>query len=202
MEQRPVDHGLSQASLVRSLTECIVTQSFRIVIALIVACSPAVAALAQDKGAEAPTSPILNNASPFKGQIGNTVPGERPTAPALDPEKVHAAEAAAHAWLELLDAGKFEESWKGASALLQSRVSEADWQKGMTAKRVPYGVAKSRIFDSVAPGNAIPGAPIADYMTLRYSTQFEHAPAPVIGEVVTTLRDPDGTWRVTGYGLP
>ena len=149
---------------------------------------------------QGPTAPP--GGAPLKGQIGNPASAPRPPAADVDPEKVRAAEAVTRAWVSLVDAGKYDESWSDASPLFQARVPQSEWIKAIGAKRGPYGAVKSRVFASIAPENAIPGAPIADYLTIRYSTEFEHGPAPVITEIVTAQRDPEGAWHVTGYGLP
>jgi hypothetical protein len=43
----------------------------------------------------------------------------------------------------------------------------------------------------------LPGAPDGEYVVFQFDTQFEHKRAAV--ETVTPMRDPDGSWRVSGY---
>lgn len=181
----------------------------RIASALIVTVFSGGAVLAQTAASPPPTgtpgppsTPPLQPGLQQKGQIGNPADSVRSLPQAVDPEKAKAAEQATRTWVELLDTSKYDESWRAASGLFQSRIPVAEWSKAISAKRGPYGAVKSRVFLSVAPGNAIPGAPIADYMTVRYSTEFEHGPAPVVTEIVTTALERDGSWRITGYGLP
>ena len=52
------------------------------------------------------------------------------------------------------------------------------------------------------PGEAIykrtlPGRPEGDYVTVQFTSKF--AKKPVVQELVTTVRESDGRWRVTGY---
>ena len=43
----------------------------------------------------------------------------------------------------------------------------------------------------------LPGAPDGEYVVFQFDTQFERKRAAV--ETVTPMRDPDGSWRVSGY---
>ncbi|HXF81037.1 MAG TPA: DUF4019 domain-containing protein, partial [Usitatibacter sp.] len=43
----------------------------------------------------------------------------------------------------------------------------------------------------------LPNAPAGEYVVIQYDTRFERVPHAV--ETVTPMKDPDGTWRVSGY---
>ena len=56
-----------------------------------------------------------------------------------------AAEAAAEAFLSLIDNGNYEESWEEASAMLRSNVDAAQWAEHAGSYRLPLGeVARLR----------------------------------------------------------
>jgi hypothetical protein len=108
-------------------------------------------------------------------------------------------EAGAKSWLTLVDAGQYGKAWTQASTEFQTRLREADWEKGASAKLGSTGGVKSRTLKSETPSDNIAGAPPGHYYTLQYYTEFKAAdPA---NEFVTMLQDKDGSWKVVGYGL-
>jgi hypothetical protein len=123
-------------------------------------------------------------------------------APSVAPAKSNsaaerAASEAAGAWLELVDAGSFGESWREAAALFQAAVSEADWEKTAQAGRTPFGKMVSRKVKSQQYATSLPGAPDGEYVVIQYDTAFENKASAV--ETVTPMLDKDGKWRVSGY---
>jgi hypothetical protein len=108
-----------------------------------------------------------------------------------------AAESAARAWLVLLDAGNYDGSWSAASALFQQRVPESQWQSSASNARGPLGALISRTFQSATFKSTLPGAPDGEYVVVQYASSFENKASAI--ETVTPMKDPDGTWRVSGY---
>jgi hypothetical protein len=43
----------------------------------------------------------------------------------------------------------------------------------------------------------LPGVPDGEYVVVEYETSFENK--KTANETVTPMKDPDGTWRVSGY---
>src|SRR5262245_35619429 len=62
-----------------------------------------------------------------------------------------AAAAAAHGWLGHVDAGKYADSWRAASTLLQGAVTEEQWVASLNGVRKPLGKLVSRQRTSVHP---------------------------------------------------
>jgi ABC-type molybdate transport system substrate-binding protein len=108
-----------------------------------------------------------------------------------------AGEAAARAWLATVDAGSYAQSWTDAAGLFKKAVDQATWQKQVEAVRSPLGKVVSRKVSSRKYAKSVPGAPDGDYVILTFDTVFEKKASAV--ENVTPMKDPDGTWRVSGY---
>ncbi len=107
------------------------------------------------------------------------------------------AERSALAWLSLVDAGSYEQSWKEAAALLRGAVSQDDWEKAMVGSRKPLGRKLSRKVKSRTYAESLPGAPDGKYVVLEFDSSFENKKTAV--ETVTPMQEPDGTYRVSGY---
>lgn len=108
-----------------------------------------------------------------------------------------AAVAAADAWLALVDAGRYAESWDEAARFFRDAVGQADWEKALRGARAPLGKLVSRKVSSRTYTETLPGAPDGKYVVIRYETAFEGKKAAV--ETVTPMLEPDGRWRVSGY---
>jgi hypothetical protein len=116
---------------------------------------------------------------------------------AADSDAVSQAEASAASWLALVDAAKYAESWNNAALVFKGAVTEADWEKAVRSVRTPLGALKARKLKSATFARSLPGAPDGEYVVLQYYAQFENKAAAI--ETVTPMRDPDGTWKVSGY---
>jgi hypothetical protein len=116
---------------------------------------------------------------------------------------VHAGEAedaavkAAEDWLALVDSGDYSKSWSEAAELFRSSVTREQWDKSLAAARKPLGEVVSREKKSAQFATSLPGAPDGEYVVIRFDTSFTNKKAAV--ETVTPMKDPDGTWRVSGY---
>ena len=67
----------------------------------------------------------------------------------------------------------------------------------MRNARTPFGALKSRKVKSTQYTTTLPGAPDGHYVIVQFDTSFEHKAAAI--ETVTPMKDPDGSWRVSGY---
>jgi hypothetical protein len=108
-----------------------------------------------------------------------------------------AAESAARAWLALIDAGSYAESWNAAATLFRQRVPQSQWQISVSNARGPLGALKSRTLQSAQFAATLPGAPDGEYVVLKFASSFENKAAAI--ETVTPMKDADGSWRVSGY---
>jgi Protein of unknown function (DUF4019) len=108
-----------------------------------------------------------------------------------------AAEAAAKAWLALVDAGNYTESWSQASSLFRKQLTVDQWKSAVRSAREPFGRVLSRQVESARYTKSLPGAPDGEYVVIQYDTSFEKKKSAV--ETVTPMKDTDGVWRVSGY---
>lgn len=119
---------------------------------------------------------------------------ERPR-PAVDPEVTEAAEA----WLALMDAGEYQESWEAAGEAFRSAIAADDWAQQAAAVRQQVGDIVSREDARVDQLADPPGAPPGEYAQVRYRSEFSAA-GPVT-ELVVLASETDGRWRVVGYSI-
>ncbi|MFS0773837.1 helix-turn-helix domain-containing protein [Sphingomonas sp. 1P08PE] len=104
--------------------------------------------------------------------------------------------AAAQAWLGLLDAGRWEDSWKTAGALFRSLLAAAQWQSTIEPLRRQLGGVSGRSIQDVTRSSSLPGLPAGDYEVLQFRTSFANKPDAV--ETVALARVRSG-WQVIGY---
>ncbi len=117
--------------------------------------------------------------------------------PAGIAEAEKASEAAARAWLALVDAGKYGESWDAAAALFKAAVTRDQWIQALDKVRQPLGAVSSRKLLRTGYLTEVPNAPKGEYVLVVYSTDFREKPGAT--ETITPTKDPDGIWRVSGY---
>lgn len=115
---------------------------------------------------------------------------------ALAADASGAATDSAKAWLALVDAGNYAQSWKDASSLFKSRVTEARWAKAIKPTRESLGAVVSRTAVHVEMKKSLPGAPDGEYAVIYFKTKF--AKKTQATETVTMMMD-GGTWKCAGY---
>jgi hypothetical protein len=109
----------------------------------------------------------------------------------------NAGEKSATAWLALVDAGKYGESWDGAAELFRQAMTRPQWEGTLDKVRTPLGKMVSRKLKAAKFMRDLPGAPAGDYVVIQYDTNF--AAQSGATETVTPMKDKDGAWRVAGY---
>jgi hypothetical protein len=107
-----------------------------------------------------------------------------------------AAAAAAEAWLAVADAGDYAGSWSRTAASFRTLVTQQQWNEAMRNTRAPYGAVRSRSFLRAHHTTSLPNAPAGEYVVIQYQTEFA-SKAGV--ETVVPMREPDGSWKVSGY---
>lgn len=115
----------------------------------------------------------------------------------VDKQAITVAIEAAKSWLQLVDEGKYSESWSQAAEYFQKNVSEGQWEKMVEPVRKPLGKAISREVMTSTYMTELPGAPDGQYVVIQFKTSFENKTNAV--ETVTPMLEPDGQWRVSGY---
>ena len=167
--------------------------SFRPALAVLCTLALATAAHAQLKPSKEPRTPAA------------TATPAAPSADAQDqggtvtPEiaaKVQAAGLAAQGWLTLLDRGDWGTAWETAASMFRGAVPLANWMDGIPKVRSDLGAFAERTQVTADYKTGLPGRPPGDYVTLIFDSRFQQRR---VDEVVTTVLEPDGRWRVTGY---
>jgi hypothetical protein len=119
------------------------------------------------------------------------------SAVADEKEDIAAALKAAETWLQLTDGGKYAASYDATASKFRSVVAADQWQRAMEQVRGPLGAVKSR---AVATGAMAPkrqSTPNGEVVVIQYETRFDKLPAA--REMVAPMREPDGSWKVSGY---
>ena len=111
-----------------------------------------------------------------------------------------AARSAAEAWLDLVDAEKYAQSWDEAASFFKSKVSKTQWVEMVGSTRELFGVLKSRQFLGAKYATELPGAPDGEYVVIQYRASYENRKKAI--ETITRMKDGDGRWRVSGYFVP
>ena len=108
-----------------------------------------------------------------------------------------AAVKAAEKWLEIVDEGKYEDSWDGTAKFFQVNTTKEAWDAALKGALPPLGKMQSRELVSSRFLKRMPGAPDGEYVMIQFKTSFENKSDAV--ETVTPQKDENGKWRVCGY---
>lgn len=108
-------------------------------------------------------------------------------------------ESSARSWLELIDGGKYKESWEHSAPLFKAKVPEAGWVKSITAIRTPRGAMSARYIATAGATNSLSGFPDGDYVVLQFYTTF--AAKGLAMETVTLVKAQDETWQIAEYAI-
>jgi hypothetical protein len=119
-----------------------------------------------------------------------------PKALASAADEIDSALATSQAWVALIDAGKYDDSYNAASSALHDKVQEDRWSKVLKALRSPWGAVVSRKQTShLYKPNGMEGSE-GEFMVITYDTSFQEQAA--VKEVIV-LKWEDGKWRPAGY---
>lgn len=102
-------------------------------------------------------------------------------------------------WLGLVDAGQFLDSWQEMAEHARNEVSKELFAKKLKAAREPLGLLVQRSMKQSAELADLEGAPPGSYIMFEFDSQFSDG--TTVTERATTMRDPDGAYRVAGYYL-
>ena len=103
-----------------------------------------------------------------------------------------AEEAAARAWLAVMDDGRYEAAWQEAHETFRAAMTQAVWSAKSQKVRRPLGAPVVR---KAQPGNhPSKGGEVA---VLKFDTAFDGMREAV--ETVSLRTDAAGHWKVTGY---
>ena len=113
-------------------------------------------------------------------------------------DKEKEAIVAARAWLKLIDAGEYIQSWKESAGVLRTAVTQDTWVQAMKNNREPFGALVSRNVKVSKYVTELPGAPKGEYVVIQFETMFKNRKS-IIVEKVTPMLEKDKKWRVSGY---
>ena len=108
-----------------------------------------------------------------------------------------AALRAARAWLAVVDAGNYDESWQSAAGYFKAAISKDQWRQAMDGIRRPLGGVLTRQVKAKTYVTELPRAADGQYVVIQFNTAFKNKRAAV--ETVTPMLEKDGRWLVTGY---
>jgi hypothetical protein len=123
---------------------------------------------------------------------------EAPAAPSKEnAEKEAAGEATALAWLQQLDKREWRNAWQNTSQKFRATVPVATWMDAIPKTREPLGTLTERSSGQAIYKTTMPGQPDGEYVSVAFLSKFSNKPDAE--EIVTTVREADGKWRVMGY---
>lgn len=102
-------------------------------------------------------------------------------------------------WLDLIDHGKFDESWIAAAVVLQETITQKEWSADLAARQPRLGRTIMRERKTESYSKTLRGAPTGDYVIVTYLTKFEKK--PLVEETLAVARDAIGQWHVAGYDI-
>jgi hypothetical protein len=103
---------------------------------------------------------------------------------------------AALGWLAFLDRRDWGTAWETSATVFRNTVPLSNWIEGIPKAREPLGKLQDRRPVAAVHKSQLQGRPDGDYVTVIFESKFENKE---VEEIITTLREPDGRWRVTGY---
>ena len=103
---------------------------------------------------------------------------------------------AARAWLAVVDAGRYGESWKMSAEVFRNALPQSQWETMVASVRGKVGNVVLRKPLSVKYARDLPSAPPGEYVVIQYTTRFDTG---IFTETVTPMKQPDGSWKVSGY---
>lgn len=118
-------------------------------------------------------------------------PGPQAAARPASSAPTNAMQAAAQAWLEIMDRGDYAQSWVAGSAWFQGQVTQASWTATGEAVRKPLGRVITRTLVRTRP------TACRTRCEVRYRTAFEALPQAT--ETVLLICEGSGEWKITGY---
>jgi opacity protein-like surface antigen len=119
------------------------------------------------------------------------------------------AQAAAEAWLRVVDGGDYAASWDQAAKAFKGAVKQAEWGQLADGVRAPLGKLvsrklKSREYTEKMPTTRVIGGKVytwgdGRYVVIQYDSVFANKASAV--ETVIPMADSDGVWRVSAYSI-
>jgi len=105
--------------------------------------------------------------------------------------------------IQMIDQGKAEELWSGATQATRKRVTRTDFVAKLSKSRSPLGAPLQRTWVAVnRQAVADPDTETAgQYVSIEYETRFSNKPDGTVRELVSFHLDRDRIWRFSSYVL-
>ncbi len=110
---------------------------------------------------------------------------------------VESARKALEDWMNLWDAGKYQDSYDNLSTYSKKAFDDKKWFAYWTTARKPFGKLKSRKILQFQLIKSLSGVPDRSGAVFRYLSSFENQAD--IFETFSLILEKDGTWRVASY---
>jgi hypothetical protein len=151
-------------------------------------------------------APALAQPTPAPAVPNAAAPSPAPAAASSDASAdpamaamIAAAGAESDRWLELIDRGKYSETWVAAAVVLQETIPQQEWIADLSARKPKVGRTIMRERKSGSYSKTLRGAPTGDYVIVTYLTKFEKT--PLVEETLAVAKDAIGQWHVAGYDI-
>lgn len=99
-------------------------------------------------------------------------------------------------WLNIIDAGNYEQSWDQSAPFFQSQITRESWVQSLNQVRKPLGEVTSRQVKSSSEYTKLPGAPDGQYVVITLDTDFAQKSNSI---ETLTISKVDDNWRAVGY---
>lgn len=113
-----------------------------------------------------------------------------------NPDFEKAGQNSAQAWLQLLDRKDWGTAWDASAMMFRQTVPLGTWMDNVPKLREPFGAFVERQPGVAIYKKTLAGRPDGDYVSVVFVSKFANKQ---VEEIVTTVRETDGRWRVTGY---
>jgi dienelactone hydrolase len=101
------------------------------------------------------------------------------------------------AWLRMIDAGQYAESWQGLAAPVRGMLTAQQWETTLRQARASFpGTVARRVVQSAEPMPQPAGAPPGEYARMIFTTEFSGGASA--RETVAAMKEADA-WRAVGY---
>lgn len=104
--------------------------------------------------------------------------------------------APAYTWLELLDNGRYYQTWQYASQGFKQRIDAAQWDQVLKETRSRLGALTLRNLTGYGKRQQFSGLPDGEYWVLKFTSKFEAASS--LSEILV-LTEEHGQLKVTAY---
>ncbi|HSH91344.1 MAG TPA: DUF4019 domain-containing protein [Ramlibacter sp.] len=129
-----------------------------------------------------------------------SAPAVKPPAPSAaisgNAVKEQEGKLAAGGWLVLLDRRDWGRAWETSSSVFRASVPLDKWMDAIPKVRETMGTIIERTPGESVYKTTLEGRPDGEYVSVIFTSKYDKRE---LEEIVTTVREPDGKWRVTGY---